>query len=1098
MLAGSSSGSSSGRFPAGSGAYPAGSGAYPVGSGAYPVGSGAYPVGGGSASGRYEDPEIAFGRYLMNQGMIDQEQAREAYRLLQGYRQQHPQVNLAQVLAKHEMADRDTLRDAFQAFSASQSGQYKVGSSGSQLVQLPHSSQSGSTSPIPHTIDPDAMVGSGMFGQPSSAPIPHTIDPDAMVGSGMFGQPSSAPIPHTIDPDAMVGSGMFGGGAIPNTIDPDAMPGGGPVIPHTIDPDATAGSGMFGGGAIPNTIDPDATAGSGMFGGGAIPNTIDPDAMPGSGMFRGGAIPNTIDPDAMGGGPVIPHTMDPDAMGGGPVIPHTMDPDGPTMMGSGFGHPAGSGFGQPAGSGFGRPAGSGFGSHAHGSQFPPGSQGYGSQGPGSQGFGLLPSGSHGPQSRGPGGTRPDGSRGPHGTQPHGSRGPAGTQKQGTGFQLDLAPSPDKPSPFRNPNLPTPNSLSQVVEDEDEEEEADGKPRRKSARRRAAHPALRREQRKPLWIVLLAGIAVVAAVGIGLSIAGSKSRSKKDLERWLNLPDDDARAKLEEGERLPPEVQEDPKVAQLMATLRETVAADEKKAEALTVLDELEKALTLDERKKICDRALELDPTLAKAWVERARIRFALDRRAAAEKPGSEPTDITKGARADLNQAIGFDETSAEAYLFHSELYLFENDGRAALGSLRRVEELDPDGALGRLARGLKEEMSRRYGDALTHYDRAIELNSKLVAAYLARARVYVTQGSHSKAIASADQAKSLDPSSSEAHTLLAEARYYASGRSDKGVVRILDQALELDPSNSRALALRSYVRLERTPIGQVISSPAECKRAVEDAERANGIRPELLAWLTLAEVAIWEEDDKTKAQKYAKNAIGLDGRNPDAFLLRARIRILANTYEEADRDLERVLTLAESRPGTEEITARALTMRAAIRVGNKDYTAAKDLLKRAIKLQDDLAEAHFYYAKVLHHDPKRQSGDWRTAEQEYSKAISKDGTLADAWFHRGALHIDRSRGEGGTAKEWEEGLDDLNKAEELMNAKYRAFFKPYYLDLMRGVAYYGLNEWDRAAKHLKRFVEDASPGEENYAKAKKMLRDIESSKAPDPGEPDKQ
>jgi len=1089
----------------------------------------------------HQDPEIAFGRYLIAQGMIDQEQAREAYRLLQGYRKDHPQVNLAQVLAKHQIADRDALREAFQGFSASQSGQYPVGSSGSQLVKAPSSSQSGA---IPHTIDPDAMVGSGMFGQPSDAPIPHTIDPDAMVGSGMFGQPSGSAIPNTIDPDAMVGSGMFGSGAIPNTIDPDGSAGSGMfntggsgAIPNTIDPDASAGSGAFsaGSGAFPagsgafSAGSGAFAAGSGMFPGGsgafpggsggfpgAIPNTIDPDAMGGgdgpviphtmdpdggSGGYAPGGIPQTIDPDAMaGGGPVIPHTMDPDGVGpggipqtidpdamrgGGPVIPHTMDPDGPTLPGSGV-MPGGSGFGRPAGSGFGAPGGSGFGSH--GSQFPPGSQGFGSHGPGSHGYGLLPSGSHGPQSRGPGGTRPDGSRGPGGTRPDGSRGPAGTQKQGTGFQLDLAPAPDKPSPFRKANAATPNSLSQVIDDEDDEEDVDGKPRRKSARRRAAHPALRREPKKPLWIVFVAGLAVVVAVGIGLSMAGQASRDQSDLKRWSEMSDEDAATKLAEGEQLSDEVKAMPDVAAKLEELQAVVDAEKQKAEALEVLDGLEKALTLDERKKICDRALELDKTLAKAWVERARIRFALDRRAAADKKAGsmEPTDITKGARADLNQAIGFDSTSAEAYLFSSELYIFENDGRAALGSLRRVEELDPEGALGRLARGLKEEMSRRYGDALTHYDRAIELNSKLVAAYLARARVYVTQGTHSKAIASADQARNLDPSSSEAHVLLAMARYYASGRSDQGVLKILDKALELDPSNSKALALRAYARLDRSQSDKVISSPAECKRAVDDATRANAIRPEVLAYMALAEVAIWEEDEKTKAQKYAKDAIGLDGRNPDAFILRARIRLLANTYEEADRDLERVLTLAESRPGTEEITARALTMRAGIRVKNKDFTAAKDLLKRAIKLKDDLAEAHFYYAKVLHHDPKRQSGDWRKSEQEYSKAISLDGTLADAWFHRGALHIDRSRGEATIAKEWEAGLDDLDKAEELMNSKYGSYFAAYYLDLMRGCAYFGLKEWERAKKHLTRFVEEASPGEENYAKAKKMLREIEA------------
>ena len=66
-----------------------------------------------------------------------------------------------------------------------------------------------------------------------------------------------------------------------------------------------------------------------------------------------------------------------------------------------------------------------------------------------------------------------------------------------------------------------------------------------------------------------------------------------------------------------------------------------------------------------------------------------------------------------------------------------------------------------------------------------------------------------------------------------------------------------------------------------------------------------------------------------------------------------------------------------------------------------------------------------------------------------------------------------------------------MNSKYGSYFAPYYLDLMRGCAYYGLKEWERAKLHLTRFVEEASPGEENYAKAKKMLREIESELSPE-------
>ena len=506
---------------------------------------------------------------------------------------------------------------------------------------------------------------------------------------------------------------------------------------------------------------------------------------------------------------------------------------------------------------------------------------------------------------------------------------------------------------------------------------------------------------------------------------------------------------------------------------------------------LDKASSFEERIAVCDRALNLDPTYAPALLARARLCFVRARDVVLVERAR--NSLLESARRDLRAAFAQDPDLIDGHALNYELCMFENDERAAIGALGRIEELDGEGALGSLARGLEEEMSRRYGDALTHFDRAIELDSKLGAAYLARARVHLRDRTFSKAIASAATAVELDPGSAEALVALGRARYFASGRSDRGILKLMDRALELAPASSAALALRAYARLERDSRGRVVSSPAECARAVEDAQWANEVRGEALAFLALSEVAVWHEGDRAKAEKHAEQAIGLDGRDHESFLLRARIRLLGNQLEEADRDLERVLTLTESRPETEQVAAEALTQRARIRVANRDYTAAKGLLQRALELDDRNAVAWFLLGKVLHHDPKRQAGDWRTAEQHYSKAISLDGSVASAWFHRGALRIDRSRGVQ-PVKEWEEALADLEKAEALQKADpLGVWFAPYYIDLLRGYAHHGLQEWDRAKRHLEAFVKEASPGEENYARAKTLLREIEAKLEADPG-----
>ena len=73
---------------------------------------------------------IAFGKFLMKRGVLTSDQVRKAYQLLQGYRQRFPSVNLAQVLDRHGMADKDVLRPLYQEFKGAGGASPPLGGSG--------------------------------------------------------------------------------------------------------------------------------------------------------------------------------------------------------------------------------------------------------------------------------------------------------------------------------------------------------------------------------------------------------------------------------------------------------------------------------------------------------------------------------------------------------------------------------------------------------------------------------------------------------------------------------------------------------------------------------------------------------------------------------------------------------------------------------------------------------------------------------------------------------------------------------------------------------------------------------------------------------
>ena len=75
-----------------------------------------------------QDVDIEFGKYLIGQGALTPEQVREAYKLLVGYRERLPNVNLAQVLARHGMGTKEDLRDHYTRFRGASMGGSAVGS----------------------------------------------------------------------------------------------------------------------------------------------------------------------------------------------------------------------------------------------------------------------------------------------------------------------------------------------------------------------------------------------------------------------------------------------------------------------------------------------------------------------------------------------------------------------------------------------------------------------------------------------------------------------------------------------------------------------------------------------------------------------------------------------------------------------------------------------------------------------------------------------------------------------------------------------------------------------------------------------------------
>ncbi|MBX3466329.1 MAG: tetratricopeptide repeat protein [Planctomycetes bacterium] len=698
--------------------------------------------------------------------------------------------------------------------------------------------------------------------------------------------------------------------------------------------------------------------------------------------------------------------------------------------------------------------------------------------------------------RGPGATAGE-SRWTAETGPRGTHaGPGGTHRhRGFGTDAGSALLP----PAQPVQLPPPLQLAPDLGEDDAEDDADegaegggdtniqstslggARPKAKSkAGRRAAAPAAARSG-PPMAVVAGAAGAVVIGLIFGMWMFAQRMELRNAKREFLAAVGAEPPAvSLKRRETLPARLLEDPEVAAELKKLQEAVDRLDARAAAEKELARLASAASPDERLAICDRALAADSTYALAHVARGRVRLTLLRKAALEKGTQVKTvDLVGQAMIDIDQALSVEPTSAPAYLAKAQLYmLLANDPDArqrAQSSLQNVTSQDAGSPLATLAQGMIEALKRDLEKAIEHYNRAIAADPKLVEAYLARAEARLRRREYPAALTDASAAVRMEPTSSLALTLQAEARYFATrdatNRSGDrtGALSDLDQALKLDPANGRALAMRAYARLERDRIGDVLSTDDEMEQAHRDASRAVLADPEqALAHVALAEIASGRRNPR-ESLTHAAKGVEYGRHMPLVYLVRGRLRA-RDGDEQAVQDFDEVLRLDPGNP-------RALTNKAAVLITRLEFDNARAYLDNAISSDPELAEA-FFHRGLIH--LKSRPRQYQPAIDDLSRAIELKAQFSDAYFYRAVAFSYQNQ--------WDQCIDDLKKAEAQRRDDTRGFHvRDLYL--LRGHCHYQKKEWREAQTAYLEFQKLAPPGQEVMKKVLERLEKIRGALA---------
>ena len=453
---------------------------------------------------------------------------------------------------------------------------------------------------------------------------------------------------------------------------------------------------------------------------------------------------------------------------------------------------------------------------------------------------------------------------------------------------------------------------------------------------------------------------------------------------------------------------------------------DKKESAKKVLKALEASgLTVDDKMRIANKALEIDPSCAEAYQEIGYIYLA--------EKDYERAFETFSKAIEMNPAM--------VHSYYKRGYItadIRGDSSGAIPDFKKVVELAPDSYLGYYSKGYMELETGDFKATIADMTRAIEIRPDYADAYYHRGYGYLKEGEYKQAIADYTKTIELRPDLAGAY----EERGTAYRHEDNCEQAIIDysKAMELKPGKADVYLGRGMVYNLKGNYDRAI---ADFTKAIELArDRASELKPELDdAYFYRARAYGNKKNYEPAIADYTK-AIELKPDYAEAYAERGFTYRQKGDYDRAIADLNKVIELKPDYVNGYNWRGDVYTLKENHRQAIADYT-------KSIKLKPGQADIY----------RKRGTAYVGTANPflalvDYNKAIELAHDVSDNYYYRAYFY--RTQGKR------DEALADYNKAIEL---------KP------DEPVYYA----ERAGLYLKK--NDSNKALADYSKAIELARD---------------
>lgn len=297
-------------------------------------------------------------------------------------------------------------------------------------------------------------------------------------------------------------------------------------------------------------------------------------------------------------------------------------------------------------------------------------------------------------------------------------------------------------------------------------------------------------------------------------------------------------------------------------------------------------------------------------------------------PKSTLTDAYEGHQRQERQAaptVSQDLRSAEEYFERGNQFREQNRLADALSDYNRALDLAPDHSWAYNNRGVVYRAMGNSAEGIRNYTRAIELEPEFAMAYNNRGNAYSDLGDYDAALRDYNRAIELDPE-------------YAKAYDNRGVIHTYRQDyLAAIKDHSRAIDLNPFFANAYSNRAVAYRRRGQYPEAVRDASRAIELDPaDPLAYINRG-TANLNNGNQDAAFADFNHALDLDPNSAIANNNRGVIHERRGEYEAAIRDHRRAIELDPSYANAHNNLGVAL-------MGTQDYEAAIQAFERALQL----------------------------------------------------------------------------------------------------------------------------------------------------------